>query len=148
MADYAHHGLSKRGTTRSLFSNLEPGIFGSIDRARGKPRSRPTPKPGKTALGTRLARGLTVKKLFRLDRTIHLVLVRNSRKFLSNGLPSLYYEEYKSRNRHNVESVFSKVYYFSAGQTSLLQVQWEVYFGTCFYVAYYRKYVKLIDSVN
>ena len=35
-----------------------------------------------------------------------------------------------------------KVYYISAGQTSFLQVQWEFYIGTCFYVAYsyYRKY--------
>ena len=41
-----------------------------------------------------------------------------------------------------------KVYYISAGQTSLLQVQWEFYIWPCFYVAYYRKYVKLVDSVN
>ena len=41
-----------------------------------------------------------------------------------------------------------KVYYISAGQTSLVQVQWEVYIWTCFYVAYHRKYVKLVDNVN
>ena len=37
-------------------------------------------------------------------------------------------EEYRGRNRHNVESFFyRKVYYISAGQTSLLQVQCEFY---------------------
>ena len=41
--------------------------------------------------------------------------------------------------------VFSKVYYIWAGQASL-QVQCKFYNGTCFYVACYRKYVKLIDS--
>ena len=43
---------------------------------------------------------------------------------------------------------FMKVYYISAGQTNLLQVQWEFYIGTCFYVAYHRKNVKLVDNVN
>ena len=38
--------------------------------------------------------------------------------------------------------------YISAGQTSLLRVQWESYIGMSFYVAYYRKYVKLIDNVT
>ena len=34
-----------------------------------------------------------------------------------------YSEENKSRSRHNVEGSFLYVYYISAGQTSLLQVQ-------------------------
>ena len=38
-------------------------------------------------------------------------------------------EEYRGRNRHNVECFFTKVYYISAGQTSLLQVQCEFYIG-------------------
>ena len=43
-----------------------------------------------------------------------------------------------------------KLYYISAGQTSLIQVQWEFYIGTCFYVGYwyYRQYIKLIDRVD
>ena len=39
--------------------------------------------------------------------------------------------EYEGKNRYNVEWIFLKVYYISAGQTSLLQVQWEFYIGTC-----------------
>ena len=34
---------------------------------------------------------------------------------------------------------FVKMYYISAGQTSLLQVQWDFYIGTCLYVAYFCK---------
>ena len=31
------------------------------------------------------------------------------------------------------------MYYISADQTSLLQVQWDFYIGTCLYVAYFCK---------
>ena len=42
-----------------------------------------------------------------------------------------YCVEYKSRNWHNIGWVFEDVL-FAAGQTSLLQDQWEFYIGTCF----------------
>ena len=59
----------------------------------------------------------------------------------------LYYEEYKGRNRHNVEC-FLNVYYISAGQTSLLQVQWKILHRDVFLCSILPEIRKIIDSVN
>ena len=42
---------------------------------------------------------------------------------------------------------FTKVYYISAGQTSLLQVQCKFYIGRVL-CSIFPEYVKLFDSVN
>ena len=51
----------------------------------------------------------------------------------------------KARNRPDNVNASLRVYYISAGQTSLLQVQWEFYIGTC---SMYRIFLTFAKSCN
>ena len=56
-------------------------------------------------------------------------------------------EEYESRNRHNVECFLWRCTIFRLAKPAFFR--YSVNFTLdVFYVAYYRKYVKLFDSVN
>ena len=61
---------------------------------------------------------------------------------------SYFSEEYKGRNRHNVECFFERVLYFGWPNQPSSGTMENFASGRVFYVAYYRKYVKIIDSVN
>ena len=59
------------------------------------------------------------------------------------------FEEYRGRNRHNVESFLRRCTIFRLAKPAFFMIRYSVNFTldvSC--VAYYRKYVKLFDSVN